>query len=169
MQRNGRRNTRKQGGGYSTLRKGTVVEDLLARSSCKSTVTDSSTAFPAPRYIYRVESLADWIPTQGANQARSFDIRESHSGTSDRPPVSKSFSFGGYPAPQVCSGKSKVQHFDCYIFFQQLEPRRVPGGCGPPGASYRSSPHPPALPRGQVCYLLPFTLFIPDAGGMGSV
>merc|ERR1719220_3215639 len=56
------------------------------------------------------------IEYKGANQARSFDIRESHSGTSDRPPVSKSFSFGGYPAPQ------------------QLEPRRVPGGCGPPGA-----------------------------------
>merc|ERR1719220_1589003 len=72
--------------------------------------------------IHSDRQLHSLSSTKGANQARSFDIRESHSGTSDRPPVSKSFSFGGYPAPQ------------------QLEPRRAPGGCGPPVPSYRSSP-----------------------------
>jgi len=38
--------------------------------------------------------------TKGANQARSFDIRESLTGPVCRPAVSKSFSFGGYPAQQ---------------------------------------------------------------------
>ena len=50
---------RKQGGGYSTLRKGILVvvevllvsaEVLVVRSSSKSTVTDSCTACQAPRY-----------------------------------------------------------------------------------------------------------------------
>lgn len=93
--------------------------------------------------IHSDRQLHSLSSTKGANQARSFDIRESHSGTSDRPPVSKSFSFGGYPAPQ------------------QLEPRRVPGGCGPPGATYRSSPHPPALPRGQVVWAVSDVATVP--------
>ena len=59
------------------------------------------------KYYLSSEKLRPTELEQGANQARSFDIRESHSGTSDRPPVSKSFSFGGYPAPQVCSVKPK--------------------------------------------------------------
>ena len=43
--------------------------------------------------------------TKGANQARSFDIRETAgmAGPGERPPVSKSFSFGGYPAPHLAS------------------------------------------------------------------
>ena len=56
-QRNEKRNTRRQGGGYLTLRKGILVEVLLVsvevlvvRSSSKSTVTDSCTACQAPRY-----------------------------------------------------------------------------------------------------------------------
>merc|ERR1719397_1332312 len=93
--------------------------------------------------IHSDRQLHSLSSTKGANQARSFDIRESHSGSSDRPPVSKSFSFGGYPAPQ------------------QLEPRRAPGGCGPPGPSYRSSPHPPALPRGQVVWAVSDVATVP--------
>jgi len=38
--------------------------------------------------------------TKGANQARSFDFRETLRDSAERPQVSKSFSFGGYPAPQ---------------------------------------------------------------------
>ena len=56
---------------------------------------------------------------KGANQARSFDIRESHSGTSDRPPVSKSFSFGGYPAPQVRESKVSTA-IGVLIFFKSF-------------------------------------------------
>ena len=57
---------------------------------------------------------------QGANQARSFDIRESHSGTSDRPPVSKSFSFGGYPAPQVRESNQVLTAIGVLILFLKL-------------------------------------------------
>lgn len=66
--------------------------------------------------------------TKGANQARSFDIRESLTGPADRPAVSKSFSFGGYPAPQ------------------HLEPRKQ----APSPHQYRASP--PALLKGQVVW-----------------
>jgi len=37
----------------------------------------------------------------------------------------------------------------------------VPGGCGPPGATYRSSPHPPALPRGQVVWAVSDVATVP--------
>ena len=57
---------------------------------------------------------------KGANQARSFDIRESHSGTSDRPPVSKSFSFGGYPAPQVRESNQVLTAIGVLICFSKL-------------------------------------------------
>ena len=57
---------------------------------------------------------------KGANQARSFDIRESHSGTSDRPPVSKSFSFGGYPAPQVRESNQVLTAIGVLILFLKL-------------------------------------------------
>ena len=66
--------------------------------------------------------------TKGANQARSFDIRESLTGPADRPAVSKSFSFGGYPAQQ------------------HLEPRKQ----APSPHQYRASP--PALLKGQVVW-----------------
>ena len=51
---------------------------------------------------HRLHFLAS---TKGANQARSFDIRETAgmAGPGERPPVSKSFSFGGYPAPHLAS------------------------------------------------------------------
>ena len=51
---------------------------------------------------HRLHFLAS---TKGANQARSFDIRETAglTGPGERPPVSKSFSFGGYPAPHLAS------------------------------------------------------------------
>ena len=51
---------------------------------------------------HRLHFLAN---TKGANQARSFDIRETAgmTGPGERPPVSKSFSFGGYPAPHLAS------------------------------------------------------------------
>ena len=66
--------------------------------------------------------------TKGANQARSFDIRESLTGPADRPAVSKSFSFGGYPAPL------------------QLEPRRQQVG----SPQYRAGP--PSMVKGQVVW-----------------
>ena len=114
---------------------------------------------------------------KGANQARSFDIRESHSGTSDRPPVSKSFSFGGYPAPQVRESNQVLTAIGVLMLFfktfQPLEPRRAQGGSGP---SYRSSPHPPALPRGQVhpksalkILLLDKLILFHDTGCLGGV
>ena len=55
--------------------------------------------------------------TKTGNQARSFDIRESLTGPADRPAVSKSFSFGGYPQPQ------------------HLEPRKQGAGAGAGAAS----------------------------------
>jgi len=73
----------------------------------------------------RLHCLAN---TKGANQAKSFDIRESLTGPTDRPAVSKSFSFGGYPAPQ------------------HLEPRKQ----APSPHQYRASP--PALLKGQVVW-----------------
>lgn len=74
--------------------------------------------------------------TKGANQARSFDMRDTLSGSADRPAVSKSFSFGGYPAPQ------------------HLEPRKSGGS--------RGSPHPPALPRGQVVWAVTDVSTVPS-------
>ena len=124
-------------------------EGALVKNNCRSTVTGSYTACRVQRYIDMSYVNLSFL-LKGANQARSFDIRESHSGTSDRPPVSKSFSFGGYPAPQVRESNQVLMAIGVLIFsktFQPLEPRRAQGGAGP---SYRSSPHPPALPRGQV-------------------
>jgi len=75
--------------------------------------------------------------TKGANQARSFDIRESLTGPADRPAVSKSFSFGGYPAPQ------------------HLEPRKQ----APSPHQYRASP--PALLKGQVVWAVSDVTTVP--------
>jgi len=61
--------------------------------------------------------------TKGAVQARSFDIRDSLRDSTDRPQVSKSFSFGGYPA------------------VQPLEPHR---------SGHKSNP--PTLNRGQAVW-----------------
>jgi len=103
----------------------------------------------------RLHALAN---SKGANQARSFDLRDSLAGAAERPAVSKSFSFGGYPAPQ------------------HLEPR-----LGPP-ASPQYRPAPPGLVKGQVVWAVsdvstvpPGSLLInPDNGtpylnGDGSV
>ena len=73
--------------------------------------------------------------TKTGNQARSFDIRESLTGPADRPAVSKSFSFGGYPQPQ------------------HLEPRKQGVGAGAGAASpHYPRPSPPAIVKGQVVW-----------------
>lgn len=82
--------------------------------------------------------------TKGGNQARSFDIRESLTGPADRPAVSKSFSFGGYPAPQ------------------HLEPRKQPGGGGgPSGVSGGARATPPAIVKGQVVWAVSDVSMVP--------
>ena len=81
-----------------------------------------------PHTDQRLHCLAN---TKATNQARSFDIRESLTGPTDRPAVSKSFSFGGYPAPQ------------------HLEPRRQ--AAASPG-QYGPRPSPPAIIKGQVVW-----------------
>jgi len=88
-----------------------------------------------PHSDQRLHCLAS---TKGANQARSFDIRESLTGPADRPAVSKSFSFGGYPAPQ------------------HLEPRKQHAASP---QYYR--PSPPAIIKGQVVWAVSDVSMVP--------
>ena len=107
---------------YSMSKKGTALEEgeALVKNNCRSTVTGSYTACRVQRYIDKRVMLNLSFLLKGANQARSFDIRESHSGTSDRPPVSKSFSFGGYPAPQVRESNQVSMAIGVLIFFKNF-------------------------------------------------
>lgn len=89
---------------------------------------DKTGSGPERLVLHSDQRLHCLASTKGANQARSFDIRESLTGPADRPAVSKSFSFGGYPAPQ------------------HLEPRKQ----APSPHQYRASP--PALLKGQVVW-----------------
>jgi len=72
--------------------------------------------------------------TKGGIHARSFDMRDSMRDSADRPAVSKSFSFGGYPAAQ------------------HLEPHKGPKG---------PSNHPPTLNKGQVVWAVTDVTSVP--------
>ena len=89
-----------------------------------------------PHSDQRLHCLAS---TKGANQARSFDIRESLTGPADRPAVSKSFSFGGYPQPQ------------------HLEPRKQTAA-----SPQYLRPSPPALVKGQVVWAVSDVSTVPS-------
>jgi len=83
-------------------------------------------AFMKPLYV----NLGN---TKGVVQARSFDVRDSARDSADRPAVSKSFSFGGYPAAQ------------------HLEPSKGP----------RKINTPPTLNKGQVVWAVTDVTCVP--------
>ena len=101
---------------------------------------DHKTNHERPHTDQRLTCLAS---TKATSQARSFDIRESLTGPTDRPAVSKSFSFGGYPAPQ------------------HLEPRRQ---AAPSPGQYTPGPRPspPAIVKGQVVWAVSDVSCVPS-------
>ena len=100
---------------------------------------DHKTNHERPHTDQRLTCLAS---TKATSQARSFDIRESLTGPTDRPAVSKSFSFGGYPAPQ------------------HLEPRRQ--AAPSPGQYGGPRPSPPAIVKGQVVWAVSDVSCVPS-------
>ena len=97
---------------------------------------DHKTNHERPHTDQRLTCLAS---TKATSQARSFDIRESLTGPADRPAVSKSFSFGGYPAPQ------------------HLEPRKQHAA-----SPQYFRPSPPAIIKGQVVWAVSDVSMVPS-------